>query len=102
MIIDAVVTLQTGEGRIIPVLFVEIDQNQLDSRFDHKDIVKSAISMGAALKSILGECRHESLQFLQNVCVYGILAGGTKFDICAIYPDFGNARQSDFGALVWR
>ena len=89
--------INTKDKTSFPFLLVEIDRMQLKDNFDHKDIVKLAVSMGAALKKLIGTCRYESREVLSNLCVFGLLIGGTQFDVCVIYADFGNASESEFG-----
>lgn len=85
------------ETLYLPLMLVEMDKHQLKIQYDHKDIVKMALSMGAALKRLIGICRNESLVVLKNLFVAGFLIGGSLFDLCFMYPDFGTARECDFG-----
>lgn len=94
--IDAGVAIKVPDGSHLPMIFIEVDKHELDSEFDHKDVVKISVIMGAALKKILGVCRKENLEFLRQLCVFGILAGDTVFDMCVAYPDFGDACESEF------
>lgn len=52
--IDGAVTMASKDGSCLPMVFVEIDKHEHDPILDHKDLVKIAITMGAALKWILG------------------------------------------------
>lgn len=78
------------------MMFLEVDKHEVDPYYDHKDIAKMSFVLGAALKKILGVCRRKDLEFLRQLCVFGILAGDTVFDVCVAYPDFAEARVSEF------
>lgn len=43
---------------------IEIDNHLYVKDLDHKDVVKMAVAMGAALKKLLGVCRGESMEIL--------------------------------------
>lgn len=81
----------------LPMLFIEIDKQPLIENLDQKNVGRMAVSMAAALKKLLGVCRGESIEILRSLFAVGILAGGTQFDFCIAFPDFGSATESDFG-----
>jgi hypothetical protein len=80
-----------------PLLFVELSRDMLSGEsVGHKDELKLAFTLGAALLKIIGLNWVKDKEFLSKIKVHGILAGATSFDICAIYPVFPNEDKTDF------
>lgn len=47
--IDGGVSMEVKDSNYLPMIFIEIDKHKLDSEYDHKDLAKIAILLGAAL-----------------------------------------------------
>lgn len=43
---------------------------------------------------IMGYTHKEGRKFLEKLRIYGLLAGGTDFDVCMLYPVFPNPDPS--------
>lgn len=79
----------------LPLLSIELGKELLTtSQFSHKDEEKLAVKMGATMLKIMGYTHKEGRKFLEKLRIYGLLAGGTDFDVCMLYPVFPNPDPS--------
>lgn len=73
----------------IPLLLIEISRDSLKSNINpHKDQEKVAIGMAAGMNKIFSLTWGRGKAFLSQLKVYGLLCGGTDFEICRLYPVF--------------
>jgi hypothetical protein len=79
-----------------PTLFVELARDHLvDISMNHKDEDKIAYMMGSSLYKLLWLNRGRSQEFLKKLRVFGILGGGTDFDLCQMYTVFPSADNNE-------
>lgn len=81
-----------------PTVFVELARDHLiNVSVNHKDEDKSAFMMGSSLFRLMWLNRHRGQEFLKKLRVFGILGGGSDFDLCMMYAVFPSAdNDQDF------
>ena len=91
---DFFVTLrQSFKDKKLPILLVELSREFLyNEAIAHKDEEKLAEAMGAAFLNLLNFSAHLGEEFVATLQIFGLLLGGTDFEICVLYPDFGSGK----------
>ena len=80
-----------------PIIFIELScENLSGTEHGHKDELKMGYSLGSSLLKLLSLNWGREKEFLEKLRTYGLLPGGTSYDICSMYPVFPNADKSDF------
>ena len=81
----------------VALLFVEIAKTSLNSDlFSHKDQEKMAIGMAASLLKLFSLTWGRGKTCLTQLKIYGLLCGGTDFDVCRLYPVFPDDSSDEF------
>ena len=87
--LDFSVCLTYAKPQYLPILAVELSRLPLyHCDIAHKDEDKLALIMGASLLKLVGRCHHLGEKMVADLIVFGLLLGGTDFEVCLMYPDF--------------
>ena len=80
----------------IPLIIIECSRDPLLPQFAHKDSSKIANSMAIALMDLIRCFSHQSIDFLSQLFVQGILMGGFDLEFLVMKPQFSSqSRDSD-------
>jgi hypothetical protein len=80
----------------IPLIIIECSRDPLLPQFAHKDSSKIANSMAIALMDLIRCFSHQSIDFLSQLFVQGILLGGFDLEFLVMKPQFSSqSRDSD-------
>ena len=84
------ITLNLG----IPLLIIEISKNPPIPGHFHKDMIKMSIMMSRLCMFLAGELEKRGTDPLQ-ARIFGILAGGTEFQLCVAAPEIRKHEKFD-------
>ena len=81
----------------LPLFFMEASNEPMSTEMCHKDELKIAIQMTAALLKLISVCRTAGKEFLANRKIYGLLIGSTDIEVCVAFPVFDDVPEISWG-----